>query len=165
MKGFLLLFVFLFAFSSTALLPIASSADRGSEYREVDVGYLATHIADSCGEKVRTTGTVCFLASCYMYEDFWLSRAIPVVVRSAGLQQPLENSGIEICGIVEHCELEGGFFYLNAQSWVYTEKHLPEFPSLVAIPLFMFASLLAVIVCRRKRTRALQIIIPDTQTI
>jgi hypothetical protein len=86
-----------------------------------------------------------------MYEDFWLSRAIPVVVRFAGLQHPLANSSIEICGIVEHCELEGGFFYLNAQSWVYTEKHLPEFPSLVVIPLFMFASLLAVIVYRRKR--------------
>lgn len=151
MKGFVLFFVVLFAFSSVALLPIASSADSVSEYRDVDVGYLAAHIADSCGEKVRTTGTVCILASYYMYEDFWLSRAIPVVVRFAGLQQPLANSSIEICGTVEHCELEGGFFYLNAQSWVYAERHMPEFPSLVVIPLFMLASLLAVIVYGRKR--------------
>ena len=142
-------FVFLFAFSSALSLPIASSADPGSEYREIDAGYLAAHMMDFYGEKVTATGTVCFFVSFYMYEDFWLSRAIPVVVRFAGLQQPLANSSIEICGVIEHCELEGGFYYLNAQSWMYIETHMPEFPSAAIIPLFMFVTLLAIIVTRK----------------
>jgi hypothetical protein len=163
-KWFAFFFVFLFAFSSALLLPIALSADPRSEYRVIDAGYLAAHMAGFCGEKVRATGTVCFFVSFYMYEDFWLSRAIPVVVRFAGLQQPLVNSSIEIYGVIEHCDLEGGFYYLNAQSWVYTEKHLPEFLSAAIIPLFMFVTLLAIIVAHEKLTSKSSQYIPKTHT-
>jgi hypothetical protein len=125
------------------------SADCSSEYREVDLGYLATHLEDFCGEKVRTVGTVDYLISFYMYEDFWLDKLIPVVVRFAGLPQPLENSSIEVCGIIEYCKLEGGFFYLNAQSWTYAKETMPEFPSSLILPLFMVA-IFPIIIFKKK---------------
>jgi hypothetical protein len=108
---------------------------------------------DLCGEKVRTVGTVDYLISFYMFEDFWLSKVIPVVVRSAELPTPPENSSIEICGIIEYCRLEGGFFYLNAQSWTYAEETMPEFQSLIIVPLFVLATLLAVIVYKKNRSK------------
>jgi hypothetical protein len=103
------------------------------------LGYLAAHLGDFCGEKVRTVGTVDYLISFYMYEDFWLDKVIPVVVRFAGLPQPTENSSIEVCGIIEYCKLEGGFLYLNAQSWTYAKETMPEFPSSLILSLFMVA--------------------------
>jgi hypothetical protein len=131
--------IFFLAFSLIAPLTSPVSADCNSEYKEVDLGYLAAHLRDFCGEKVRTVGTVNYLASFYMYEDFWLSKLIPIVIRFAGLPKPPENSSIEVCGIIEYCELEGGFFYLNAQSWTYAKETVPEFPSSLILSLFMVA--------------------------
>jgi hypothetical protein len=66
------------------------SAHDDSEYLEVNLGYLAGHMEDFDGIGVSTKGTVYFMISFYMYEDFWLDRAIPVVVRFAGLPTPPE---------------------------------------------------------------------------
>jgi len=123
------------------------SAYNDSDYLEVDLAYLSTHMQDFYGEKIRTTGIVCFMISYYMYEDFWLSGAIPVVVRFTGLPIPPENSSVEIFGIIEYCNFEGGFFYFNAQELEIIM--LPEFPLVLIVPLFMAATLLAVLIYRK----------------
>jgi len=104
---------------------------------------------DFCGQEVRTTGTVRFMVSFYMYEDFWLDGVVPVVVRFAGLPNPPVNSSVGVCGIIEYCTIEGGFFYLNAHSWTYVATTMPEFQSFVFLPLLMLATLLAVIVYKK----------------
>jgi hypothetical protein len=142
--------IFLLTFSLVASLTTRVSADCSSEYEEVNLGYLATHLEDFCGEKVRTVGTVDYMISFYMYEDFWLSKLVPVVVRFAELPQPPENSSIEVCGIVEYCQLEGGFYYLNAQSWTYAEETMPEFSSPLMLALFMVAIFPIIIFFKKK---------------
>jgi hypothetical protein len=127
-------------------------SDCNSDYKEIDLGYLAAHLEDFCGEKVKTVGTVDYLISFYMYEDFWLGKLIPVV-RSSGLSQPPENSSIEVCGTIEYCKLEGGFFYLNAQSWTYAKETMPELPSSLTLPLFMVA-IFPIIIFFKKKHRA-----------
>ena len=57
--------------SLTAPLLTIVSADSDG-YKEVDVSYVAAHMGDFCGQEVRTTGTVRFMVSFYMYEDFGL---------------------------------------------------------------------------------------------
>ncbi len=142
------LIVLLLAFSSITLLSIRASATNDSEYTEVEPYYLASHMEDFCGKKVRTSGTVHFMASYYMYEDFWLDRTIPVVVRFAGLPTPSKGSFIQVWGTIEYCHLEGGFYYLKADG--YGETQAPEFPSLLFSSLFMTAALLAIIFLKRK---------------
>jgi hypothetical protein len=122
-------------------------ASNNSEYAEVDPQYLVAHMEEFCGQKVRMNGTVYFMTSAYMYEDFWLDEAIPVVVRFAGLPVPSEGSFIEIWGTIEHLHLEGGFYYLNADAYI--EDVTPEFPQLLIIPLFMIATLLVAIAYRK----------------
>jgi hypothetical protein len=129
--------VLLITFSLITSLPIRVSASHEFEYLDVDLEHLAVHMKDFYGMTVKTMGIVKFFLSIYMYEDFWLAAqtgvAIPVVVRFAGLPPPPENSSIEILGVVEYCALEGGFFYLEAQEL----RTIPEFPSLIVIPLFI----------------------------
>jgi hypothetical protein len=139
--------VCLFVLLMFPLLGIASAPDT-SKYREVDGQYLFTHMEEYSGQKVRTSGTVYFMVSSYMFEDFWLNRTIPVVVRSAGLPMPSEGSYIEVYGTIEHSDLEGGFYYLKADS--YTTDPAPEFPSMLILALFMIASLLAVAICKKE---------------
>jgi hypothetical protein len=139
--------VCLFVFLMFPLLGIASALDS-SKYREVDGQYLSTHMEEYLGQKVRTRGTVYFMFSSYMFEDFWLNRTIPVVIRYAGLPMPSEGSCIEVYGTIEHSDLEGGFYYLNADS--YTRDPVPEFPSMLILALFMIASLLAVAICKKE---------------
>lgn len=127
--------------------------DIGPEFSEVDLAYLAAHMADFFGKGVKTEGIVKYYASIYMYEDFWLQAqdggATPVVVRFAGLPTPPENSSIKILGIIEYCDLEGGFLYLNA-CWI---DIVPEFPSGIILPLFMILSIIAVIFTKRRLPR------------
>jgi hypothetical protein len=143
--------VLLFSFLLIVSLSVRVSANDDSEYLKVNLSYLAAHLEDFSGKKVRTVGSVHYLASIYMYEDFWLSRAIPVVVRFAELPVPPEHSFIEVFGTIEYCHLEGGFFYLNADYWAYAGEKLPEFQSLM-LPLFLLATLLAVIAYKKKHT-------------
>lgn len=126
-KRFLLVYflVLLATFFLVTLLPKTFEPDQE---HFVDLGVLSAHIEDFSGMKIRTIGTVKSYSSYYQYEDFWLvadeqdSGAIPVVVRSAGLSVPSENASIEVLGTIEYCGLEGGFFYLNAGSWVDDEN-------------------------------------------
>lgn len=120
-----------------------------SEYLEVSLSYLSMHREEFCGKEVRVIGTVDFLYSIYMFEDFWLSRTIPVVVRFANLSMPLENSRIEVFGVIEYCKLEGGFFYLNAHYWRYVTARLPEFGSWLILPLAMAALTLSILVYKK----------------
>jgi hypothetical protein len=136
-------------------LPTPASANTNSEYTDVDLGYLAAHLEDFLGQKVRTVGTVSNIVNFYMFEDFWLNKMIPVVVRFADLSKPPENSFIQVCGIVEYSKLEGGFYYLNVQSWTYAEETMPEFQPFVIMPLFMTVTLLALVVYRRKHATKL----------
>jgi hypothetical protein len=62
------------------------------------------------------------------------------------------NSSIEVCGIVEYSNLEGGFFYLNAECWTYAATIMPELQSFLLMPLFTLVTLLAVIVFRKEQT-------------
>ena len=112
-------YLFVFEAWESAVKSISFIVSGG--YLEVDVPYLATHLEDFHGMMIKTNGIVKFYPSIYMYEDFWVQARtgenIPVVVRFAELPIPLENSYIEVWGIIEYCELEGGFFYLNGSSW------------------------------------------------
>ena len=84
----------------------------------VDLGYLAVHLSEFENQSVTTNGTVRFYGSVLMFEDFWLeaqnNAKIPVVTRSAGLSVPPSGFLIEISGAIQHSNLEGGFFFLNA---------------------------------------------------
>jgi hypothetical protein len=154
LKSFLrVCLVLLPALSLIFSLPIEVSAKHHQQdSAEVDIAYLAAHMEDFYGMIVRTNGTVKYYVSIYMYEDFWLAEygaAIPVVVRFSGLPKPPENSSIEVTGIIDFCDLEGGFFYLNAQE----VELIPEFTLTLILPLFMMATLLAIIVYRRKHMK------------
>ena len=93
-----------------------------SAYTHFDLSYLAQNISQLKGARILTTGIVRFLASVYMYEDFWLqaqmnqSVKIPVVVRFAGVTLPSEGDLVQVQGTIAYSSLEGGFFYLNASS-------------------------------------------------
>lgn len=149
--GICLLFLLL-GLSLVPSLSIRASAHDDSEYLEINLEYLAGHMEDFDRMRVRTKGTVNFMISFYMYEDFWLDRAIPVVVRFVGLSKPPEGSFIEVQGVIEYSRLEGGFYYLNAHSWVYADASVAEFPLFLILPLFMIATLLKVIIYKRKHT-------------
>lgn len=149
--GICLLFLLL-GLSLVPSLSIRASAHDDSEHLEINLEYLAGHMEDFDRMRVRTKGTVNFMISFYMYEDFWLDRAIPVVVRFAGLPTPPEGSFIEVQGVIEYSRLEGGFYYLNAHSWAFADHSVAEFPLFLILPLFMIATLLIVIIYERKHT-------------
>lgn len=98
-------------------------ATPSTNYEFAELSYLASHLKEFSGLPVATRGIAKFYASIYMYEDFWLqaqgnsSAKIPVVVRFAGLPVPREGTLIAVSGTIEYCNLEGGFYYLNASSW------------------------------------------------
>jgi hypothetical protein len=93
----------------------------GSANQYVDLAYLAVHPGEFENQSVTTNGTVKYYGSIFMYEDFWLqaqnNAKIPVVTRFAKLSVPPVESLIEISGIIQHSDLEGGFYFLNASSW------------------------------------------------
>ncbi len=103
--------------SAQTLTPTADSAP--SNY---DLGNLTQNLSQLTGANVSTMGVVRFLASVYMYEDFWLqaqgnqSARIPVVTRFAGIPKPSEGDFVKVQGTIEYINLEGGFFILNASS-------------------------------------------------
>ena len=99
---------------------LTSTADSApSNY---DLGDLTQNLSQLKGANVVTWGVARFLASVYMFEDFWLqsqnnqSVKIPVVVRFAGVSKPSEGELIKVQGTITYNNLEGGFFYLNASS-------------------------------------------------
>lgn len=109
---------FLLIISQLAVsLSLGTLATTQDEYLDVDLAYLVANKQDFLGVRVRTKGIVRFYISFYMFEDFWLEAsfgtAIPTVVRFAGLPTPPEGSFVEVVGIVQYSDLEGGFFYLN----------------------------------------------------
>lgn len=148
----LCLLIMLLSFS---FFPIVFAVDE-SEYLEVNLSYLATHMEELCGKKVRVVGTVHFLCSIYMFEDFWLNWAIPVVVRFANLSLPLENSRIEVFGVIDYCKLEGGFFYLEAHHWRFVTATLPEFNSWLIMPFAMAALALSTLIYKKRILRSFQ---------
>ncbi|MGD8546169.1 MAG: hypothetical protein PVH12_08360 [Candidatus Bathyarchaeota archaeon] len=145
--------VLLVMFSLTSLLQIEVSFSHQSVIADVDLEYFAHHMDDYLGMEVKTEGIVKFFFSIYMYEDFWLAAknnefvAIPVLVRETGLLSPPENTSIQILGTVEYSFLEGGFYYLRAQEF----DVIPEFPSLLILPLLILSNLLAILVYRRRQ--------------
>ncbi|MEM4733356.1 MAG: hypothetical protein QXD70_02380 [Candidatus Bathyarchaeia archaeon] len=90
-------------------------------YENLDLKYLVEHIEAFKSTGVKVNGTVRYYASIYMFEDLWLQAGegakIPVVTRFAGLPRPPEGIFIEVSGTIEYCNLEGGFYFLNATSW------------------------------------------------
>jgi len=145
--------VLLIMFSLTSLSQIEVSFSLESVYADVDLDYLAHHMDDYNGMKVKTEGIVKFFFSIYMYEDFWLAAknneyvAVPVLVRDIGLLPPPENTSIQILGTVEYSSVEGGFYYLRVQEF----EVISEFPSLLILPLLILSTLVAVLVFRRRQ--------------
>jgi len=130
------------------LIAVASTSSN-SEYKEVDLQYLVAHMEEFYGQKVKTNGTVSLMTSTYMYEDFWLEKTVPVVVRPK-LSVPSEGAFIEVSGTIEHAEVEGGFYYLKADN--YTEKDTaPEFQQFLIMPLFMAATLLTLVAYKKTK--------------
>jgi len=91
-----------------------------------------------------------------MFEDFWLQTQdgpiIPVVARLSGLPVPPKDSVIEVVGTMKYSTLEGGFYYLDAQSWSYVAS-APEFPSLPMLLVFMIMGSLAAVVLKKALPR------------
>jgi hypothetical protein len=114
---------------------------------------LLAYGSNSSNTVITMSGKVEFWASCYMFEDFWLQTQngpiIPVVVRLSGLPTPPKDSVIEVVGTMEYSTLEGGFYYLDAQSWSYVAS-APEFPSLLILSVFMIVGLLAAVVLKKR---------------
>jgi hypothetical protein len=114
-----------------AVLPIATiqfaksqiaTAATAPVYTYYNLSYVFSHQNQLKGEAIATRGTVKFMASIFMFEDFWLqaqtnqSENMKVVTREAGLPLPQEGTLIEIQGTIESSNLEGGFYYINASS-------------------------------------------------
>lgn len=137
--------------TATMLIPSVSKAcaNDASNYAEVDISYLSEHVAEFQGKLIKTRGTVEFLLSFYMFEDFWLSRVLPVVLTTPPM--PPENSCIEVVGIIMYSDLEGGFYYLLAYSWQFAEETAPEFHHLALAFLFVAATSVAALMCKKKR--------------
>lgn len=100
----------------------------------VDLAYLAGHLAEFENLTISTNGTVrTDGGSIYMFEDFWLQAQngakIMIVTRYAKLTVPSNGSLIKVSGVIQHSNLEGGFYFLNATSWIAIT--LPEFPSIM----------------------------------
>jgi hypothetical protein len=133
------------------ILPLSAvaSTSNDSEYKEVDLQYLASHMEEFYGQKVRTNGTVSLMTSAHMYEDFLLEKTVPVVVRPS-LAIPSEGAFIEIYGTINHTNLEGGFYYLNADNYI-EEDAAPEFQQFLIMPLFMAATLLTLIAYKKPK--------------
>jgi Type I phosphodiesterase / nucleotide pyrophosphatase len=114
----------LFSFWSGTFQPAAGelAASTPSDYIFYDLNYVASNLKGLNGSNIATRGLVKYIASVYMYEDFWLqdqlnqSARIPVVVRFANLTRPRPDALIEIQGTIVFNSLEGGFHYLNASS-------------------------------------------------
>ena len=126
-RFFLAFFLILLAtFLLVVLLPKTFGPNQG--HLEVDLVDLGANTENFRDMEIRTKGAVKFYESIYQYEDFWLAPetegccGIPVVVRDAGLSVPPENSSIEVWGTIKYCELEGGFFYLDATLWEHAEN-------------------------------------------
>ncbi|MGE5638026.1 MAG: alkaline phosphatase family protein [Chloroflexota bacterium] len=118
--------IVLFVSLSTATQFVsAQSVTSIPDYTFYYLNYLAlpSNIAKLNNSMIMTRGFVKFLASVYMYEDFWLqdqinqSVRIPVVVRFSNLTIPNKDALIEVQGTITYSKLEGGFYYLNASSW------------------------------------------------
>ncbi len=92
-----------------------------SEYENVDLPYLITHIDEFENEKVRVTGTVRYMGSIYMFEDFSLTvndAWIPVDgIHESNLILPTENDIIIVEGTVSWFSLEGDTYYISVDSW------------------------------------------------
>jgi len=140
----LIISLFLFSASEVSAEPVNAASKSLSSY--VD------------GTVVKTRGIVKYQISVYMFEDFWLQSEdlgdIPAVVRFAGLPVPPEGSHIEVSGTIEYCELEGGFYYLNIQSYSYSNVDTAsEYPSFAILLLLMALSITALIIYKRKRNQ------------
>ena len=127
-----------------------------ADFLDVDLSYLVNHIQEFDGVAIRTNGTVKFYTSPIMHEDFWLRApdgvAIPVEVRQSDLPKPTENFPITVEGVVVWHSLEGGFYSIHADSWMGAQP-IPEFPTLVVLPLFAAITLVAVTV-RKKYSKS-----------
>jgi hypothetical protein len=105
--------------SAEAETATSLAASHSANYNLTD---LAQHLSQLKDANVTTTGVVRFLASVYMYEDFWLqsqgnqTAKIPVVTRFAGISKPGEGDLVKVQGTIAYINLEGGFFVLNASS-------------------------------------------------
>ena len=108
----------------------------------VDLSYLANHLLEFENRSVTTNGTVRFYASIYMFEDCWLEAQngakIMVVTRLAGLSSPANGSSVEVSGTIEHSNLEGGFYFLNASSWKIAS--MPEFSTTTMLLIMLVLS-------------------------
>jgi hypothetical protein len=86
-----------------------------------DLGGLTQNPSQLKGANVVTWGVARFLASVYMFEDFWLqsqdNQSVKIPVRLAGVSKPTEGELIKVQGTIVYNDLEGGFFYLNASSF------------------------------------------------
>ena len=117
---------------------------------------LLVYGSNSSSTVITVFGKVEFWASYYMFEDFWLQTQdgpiIPVVARLSGLPVPPKDSVIEVVGTMKYSTLEGGFYYLDAQSWSYVAS-APEFPSLPMLLVFMIMGSLAAVVLKKALPR------------
>ena len=120
----------------------------------VDLSYLANHLLEFENRSVTTNGTVRFYASIYMFEDCWLESQdgakIMVVTRLSELSVPANGSSVEVSGTINHSNLEGGFYFLNASSCKIAS--MPEF-SITMMLLTMLVLSASVALLKRKAAK------------
>jgi hypothetical protein len=89
-----------------------------NEYEKVDLSHLVAHIDEYENKRIEVVGIVRYRFSHYMWEDFWLEldgAEIPVKVYP--LERPPDGVSIVLRGIIRWNPLEGGFYYIDADSW------------------------------------------------
>ena len=115
-----------FTFYSTINVQLVKAETAASVaapvYTYYNLSYVFSHQDQLRTAAIATRGIVKFVASIFMFEDFWLqaqtnqSENMKVVTGFAGLPTPREGALIEVQGTIEYSNLEGGFSYINASS-------------------------------------------------
>jgi hypothetical protein len=95
-----------------------STADTVGIVKISDLSDLIRRKGEYEGVRIKVKGTVRYLISFLMYEDFWVESnndsKIPVEVRRSGLQVPPENAYIMVRGTLVHQDFEGQHYSIQA---------------------------------------------------
>jgi hypothetical protein len=107
---------------------IAQPENAQPEVENVDLSYLAEHIAEFENKKVRVTGTVEYAPRFIMTREFRLKAgdAVVCVLLGKNVGYPLKNSVVTVEGTVHWYGLEGGFWAIAADNWFYEALTLRE---------------------------------------
>jgi hypothetical protein len=100
-----------------------------SGVENVELSYLAEHIAEYENKKIRTSGTVESFYSTEMVAGFLIkSNGMSVLLnwQPDVYDYPSEGSAVTLTGEIRHTEFGAGYFYIYADNWFQTALTLQE---------------------------------------